>query len=431
MLQRAYTLCGRLVLAVATILTLASCGSGAVADNTPPPAPGPLSVIPATATIFSGTPTTFLVSGGTGAFSVVSSDQSIVPNAVGLAGSSFNVVANPVGADTPVTLTIRDSAGTQVSVALTVKPRTVGSTITITPTSSQSANCGATAICSGGDAEVTATLTQNGVPFVGRPVLFEAISGDFRFITSSAGTTETLASSVTAVTDSTGTARVRIRVLPTAGPQTALLQVTDTVSGSFQRASFTIAVANTAQLNAQPAVINFRGLTSASCANNISADVIVVGGRPPYSISNPGSFLVSPTVVNQSGGRFTVTATGQCATGARIAVVDALGAAVNVEVNNSEGPGAPQSNALVVGPTALTLGTRCTSVGSFIVAGGVGSYFAVAGDPDLSVSISANTVSVVRSSPTVVGGKTIPIAISDGREVATVQVTIPPGVCTP
>ena len=428
--MNAFTQRAALALAFLAIVALGGCGSGAVADNSPPPAPGPLSVIPATATLFTGIPTTFLVSGGTGSYSVASSDQTVIPNSTGLTGGAFSVVPNAVGADTPVTLTIRDSAGTSATVSLTVKPRTVGTTITITPTSSQSALCG-TAICSGGDAEVTATLSLNGVPFVGRQVLFEAISGDFRFITSAPGTAETLATSVTALTDSTGTARVRIRVLSTAPPQTGLIQITDVSSGSFQRASFTIAVANTAQLNAQPAVINFRGLTSASCANNISADVIVVGGRPPYSVSNPGSFSVSPNTVTQSGGRFTVTATGQCSTGSRIAVVDTLGAAVNVEVNNVEGPGVPQSNALVVGPTTITLGLRCSSVGSVIVAGGVGNYFAVTGDADLTATVSGNTVSFQRSSNTVIGGKVVPVGISDGREVATVQVAIPAGACTP
>jgi hypothetical protein len=428
--ERAYRKCCELGLAFIAVFWLASCGSGAVGDSTPPAAPGPLAVVPGTATLYAGVPTTFLVTGGTGSFSLVSSDQNVIPNATSLSGSSFAVVANPVGSDTPVTLTILDSAGSQATVSLTVKPRTVGSTITITPTSSQSATCG-TAICSGGDAEVTATLTLAGAPLVGRQVLFEAISGDFRFITSPAGVPETLANSVTAVTDSTGTARVRIRVLSTAAAQTALLQITDLGSGAFQRASFTIAVANTAVLSAQPSVINFRGLTSATCAANIAADVIVVGGQPPYSISNPGSFLVSPTTVTASGGRFTVTATGQCATGARIAVVDSVGASAVVEVNNSEGPGLPQSNPLVVGPTTLTLGTKCTSVGSVLVAGGVGTYFGVAGDPDLTVTIAGNTASISRSSSTVVGPKTVPIAISDGREVVTVQVTIPTGPCTP
>ena len=416
-----------LALAFLAIVALGGCGSGAVADNTPPPAPGPLSVIPGTATVYSGIPTTFLVSGGTGTFTIASSDQTVIPNVASTSGGSFSVVPNTVGADTPVTLTVRDSAGTTSNVTLTVKPRTVGTTVTITPTSDL---CG-TALCSGADAEVSATLSLNGVPFVGRQVLFEAVSGDFRFITSPVGAAETLATSTTVLTDSTGTARARIRALPTATQQTALLQITDVSSGSFQRASFTIAVANTAQLNAQPAVINFRGLTSASCANNISADVIVVGGRPPYSISSPGSFIVSPPVLAQSGGRFTVTAIGQCSTGARIAVVDSIGAAVNVEVNNVEGPGVPQSNALVVGPTSITLGMRCSSVGSVIVAGGVGNYFAVTGDADLTATISGNTVSFQRSSNTVIGGKTVPVGISDGREVVTVQVAIPAGACTP
>jgi hypothetical protein len=425
----------QLALVVLFVLALGGCGSGAVGggESATPPVVGPLSVLPATATMYSGVPTTFVVSGGTGTYSVISSDQNVIPNQLSLTGGSFAIVANPVGTETPVTLTVRDTAGTQQSVTLNVKPRTVGSTITITPTSSQSAICGA-AICSGGDAEVAATLSQQGAPLVGRVVLFEAISGDFRFITSPVGAAETLATSMTTVTDSTGTARVRIRILSNAVPQTALLQITDTVSGAFQRASFTIAVANTAVLSAQPSVITFRGLTSATCARNISADVIVVGGRPPYSISNPGSFGVFPILLQNSGDRFTVTATGQCATGAKIAVVDALGASATVDVSNSEGPGIPQSNPLVVGPNAVSLTQSCSSIASVIVAGGAGSYFAVAGNTYLTVAISGNTASVSRAnpSPTAPGptATTIPVAISDGREVVTVQVSVPSVPCT-
>ena len=424
MFERAWRFCGLVTVAIAASL-LVACGSGSVTDSTS--AGGPIAVVPATATMYSGVPTTFLVSGGSGSFNVVSSDQSIIPNATGLTGGSFSVVANAVSADSPVTLTVRDSAGTSQTVSLTVRPRTVSSTITITPTSSQAAACGSS-ICSGGDAEVAATLSQGGSPLTGRQVLFEAISGDFRFITSPVGSPETLATSVTTTTDATGTARVRIRVLSGAPPQTGLLQITDVVSGAFQRTSFTIALASTSALSAQPTAINFTGLTDSSCANGISADVIVTGGSPPYNISNPGVFAVSPQLLHSSGDRFTVTATGQCSSGTPIAVVDQQGASVTVNATNKVGTIAP--SALAVGPTTVNLGSSCGSVASVLIAGGTGSYFATAGDNAIAVTILTNQASIHWNVGVKPGNTSIPVAISDGRTVSTVTVNVPASTLT-
>jgi hypothetical protein len=424
MFERAWKICGRIA-AVGAILGLVACGSGGVTDTSA--TSGPIAVVPATATMYSGVPTTFFVSGGSGSFTVVSSDQTVIPNASGLSGSSFSVVANAVAADTPVTLTVRDAAGTSQALTITVKPRTVSSTITITPTSSQSAACG-TSICSGGDAEVAATLSQAGAPLVGRQVLFEAISGDFRFITSPVGAPETLSTSVTTSTDTTGAARVRIRVLPNATPQTALLQITDVVSGAFQRTSFTIALASASGLSAQPAAILFTGLTPSSCSSGISADVIVTGGLPPYSITNPGAFVVSPQVLGTSGSRFTVTSTGQCSAGSPIAVVDAQGASVTVTASNN--PGTITVSPLVVGPESVSLSQSCGSVASVLIAGGTGAYFAASGDGAIGVTMLTNMASIHWITGVKPASTAIKVAISDGRTVATVTVNVPASTLT-
>src|SRR5206468_7535006 len=97
-----------------------------------------------------------------------------------------------------------------------------------------------------GDAEVRVTLTQNGVPLAGRPVRFDVVSGDVRIITSPAGSPETLGTSGTTTTDSSGTARMRVRVLTDAPAQTALIQVTDLSSGFVQTASISIAPSSNA-----------------------------------------------------------------------------------------------------------------------------------------------------------------------------------------
>lgn len=419
-------------LVASALLVISSCGGSDPAG--PAPVIGPVAVLPATATVYSDTPTTFLVSGGSGSFVLVSSDQAVVPVTNTFSGGSFTVVPGAVAVETPVTLTVRDANGsTQAAAQLTVKPRTVSGTVSITPSAGQSAACG-TAVCAGGDAEVVATFAQGGVPLLGREARFEVVSGDFRIITSSSGTAETLATSAVTTTDSTGQARMRIRALSTALSQTALIQITDVSSGSFTRTGFAITPASSGPLSAQPNSITFRGRDSTACANGISAEIFVVGGRPPYTVSLPAGFNVSPTTINASGGRFVVTAMGQCAT-AQIAVVDSIGATSTVSVTNALGSDTSNTAALTVGPTALTLDSKCSSIASAIVANGLGSYFALSGSEYLTASVGGNVVSIrraVTTAPTPAPPTTsIPVAVSDGRAVITITVTVPSTPCVP
>src|SRR5437868_7610639 len=101
-----------LALALASFAFLSSCGSGAVGGPPPTNDPSRITILPAVATAFSGLPTTFVISGGTGSYIVASSNQSIVPVSGAISGSSFTVVPNPVTANTTVTLTVRDTGTT-------------------------------------------------------------------------------------------------------------------------------------------------------------------------------------------------------------------------------------------------------------------------------------------------------------------------------
>lgn len=413
----------RLLAACLSVIGLASCGSGAVSAPPTPVTPGPLAITPSSATLYSELPTSFLISGGTAPYFITSSNQATVPVIGTVAGSSFTVVPSPVATDTPVTLTLTDSAGgTAATAALTVRPRTVSNVITVTPSPSQSAACG-TAICAGGDAEVKVTLSQNGVPLAGRNVRFEVISGDFRIITSAPGTAEALSTTGSTLTDSTGTARMRIRVLSDAGPQTALLQITDVNSGAFQRSSVPIAPSSSSPLNAQPERISFVGPNSSSCANGIPADVIVFGGRPPYQISRPGTFSIDRDVVTFSGGRFTVTANGQCVASQPIAIVDNNGATVTVTASNSLGSvlaGTP----VVATPGAVTLDS-CMSIANVALSGGSGTYLAARGSGALDVRrVSENVFSIQRLSGSPPAASPVQVGFSDGRTVTEVTVTL-------
>src|SRR5262249_20493894 len=150
--------------------------------------PTTIRILPATAVMYSGLPTTFSITGGTGAYIVTSSNQAVLQIAGSVIGSSITLVPNPVTVDTEVTLTAPDTGTASPATSIvTVKPGTVNNSITITPSSSACSP----AICSGGDALVVATISQGGIPLPARGVRFDVVSGDFRFITSPAGSPET------------------------------------------------------------------------------------------------------------------------------------------------------------------------------------------------------------------------------------------------
>src|SRR4029079_13692133 len=230
----------RLLGLLALVVLVASCGSGAIGT---PPVNDPTRIVlqPDNATLYSGLPTTFSVTGGTGAYIVPSSNQAIIPVSGLQVSSSFTVIPNPVTADTVLTLTARDTGtNAPVTVTLPVKPGTVSNNITITPST---ADC-SPAVCSGGDALVSTVISQGGIPLAARGVRFDVVAGDYRFIASPPGAPETLALSVLTSTDLTGTAVVRIRALSTAPNQTAILQITDLATGAFQRTTFFLAQAS-------------------------------------------------------------------------------------------------------------------------------------------------------------------------------------------
>ncbi len=126
----------RAAAALAAALTLASCGGGGVSANPSPIVDSPtLTILPATADMDSGLPTTFVFSGGTGAYIIASSNQAVIPLGGGVTGRSVTVVPNPVTADTVVTLTLRDTGtAAPVSATVTVHPGTLNNDLTITPT---------------------------------------------------------------------------------------------------------------------------------------------------------------------------------------------------------------------------------------------------------------------------------------------------------
>ena len=421
--------------ALAAAAFVAACGSGAVSAPPQPVVLDPISITPGTATLYSETPTTFIITGGNGTYLITSSDQSALPVAGAFSGgNSITLVPNPVAADTPVTLTVRDTTSTTapVTAALIVKPRTVSNVVSIVPSN---ADCG-TAVCSAGDAEVSIKIAQNGLPLVNRTVRFEVVSGNFAIITSPPGLPETTSLSGIAVTDAAGFARIRIRVAVDAPSQTALMQIVDVGSGSSQRVSFVIAqnTGPSAGFFVTPSGFTFQGVLVGQCASSsLSADFYVFGGTPPYTVSNsvPDAFSVFPTVLNSRGDHFTVTPrnAGICIAtpGSPITVRDSQGRTVSVQVASIEGT--QQLPALTVSPASIRL-SSCTDSGSINVVGGKGPPYTVSLASDSPLELRGNngsTITIGRRRPSGPAPSSIPLSVTDGRSTANFTVELEPG----
>lgn len=420
----------RVLAAAAAALSIASCGGGGVSANPSPIVDSAtLTILPATAVMYSGLPTTFVLSGGTGAYIVTSSNQAVIAISGGVTGRSVTLIPSPVVVDTDVTLTVRDTgSAAPVTATVTVRPGTVNNEITITRTSTIT-GCTGVALCSGGDAEVTVRLSQGGIPLAARGVRFDVLSGDFRFITTPPGTApEVLQLTTSTASDQTGVARARIRILPAAANQTAQMQITEIASGAFQRTSFVIAQVTQADASfyTVPASLDLIGPQQGMCAT-ASANFFVYGGTPPYTIGNTSQFFgVAPSVVSANAGVFQLVANGgPCPSdgiAATILVTDAAGRVRQVPITNKPTTDALQP--LAVTPTTVSL-ESCDAEATVTIAGGTGAYFYATGSGAIAnTSIVGRTATVRRNKPST------GIAIPAGQTFVEVTVGISDGLTT-
>ena len=404
---------------------LSSCGGGGAASTTPaaPPPPPPviaLGVLPTAADVFADLPTDISISGGTAPYTAGSSNIALVPlpAVTGSAATGFKVtiLARSANVDTPVTVTIRDSLGATVNIALNVKATTLNNAVSITALSPTGTGCG-TGICSGGDARVVVTAVLNGIKLTNRPIRFDVFQGDFRFVTPG---TNALVTSIVVNTDENGEAVVRMTVLVTAPTQVATLSSTDTVSGLVRRTNFNIVQqtngagilsilpsGTTTFTGSKPAV----GLP-AQCPFGGVVDHYIYGGTPPYTVVSPlPQFLtVTPSIVTTNGGSYRVTQSG-CGTSSLI-VTDALNrviespSVVGVAGPAGDAPPPPVAPTIAVTPTTLTVGCGDTGTVSVSGSGTFTTSVSTAGVPPGAFTVSPPT-------------GTIPGTISFTRNVGT------------
>jgi hypothetical protein len=434
------------VLGLSGLLALGACGGGSGAPNNPyqGPGTGPLTITPATGIAYSGNPFTFAVTGGTLPYTVLSSDQSVIPAVGTLNDSTLIIVPAGVGTDTVVTLNIRDAVGASTSATLTVKPQLLLPTsITVQGNTSCSAS-GAT-LCSGQNGTASVLVKgPGGAPLAGRAIRFDVVQGSFAFVSPAPG--QPLVSSLTANTDQNGFAVVTLQVPASALTQIATIRATDVTSGNAISSNFTIVAFNdgSAVLSVSPTTVSVTGL-SPTCTPGIPVVYRVFGGTPPYTVTAnlPTLVNISGSPIAKSGDAFTAITNG-CVALETFTITDASGRFINATLSSAAGSGSGGGSAggdcagfsptpagcPTVVPSSLAL-SACSGAGSSAsatITGGTTPYTIGSVTSGLTATPSGSTLTVSRVVP---GTVTAPatVQVYAGSLFVTVQVTVSPATC--
>ena len=280
-----------------------------------------LSVSPTTATTSFGVPVAYQISGGQAPYSVSSSFPSIVANPTVDVNGRFIItplVSPPAAVD--VVLTVRDSAGNQVTSQL----RVTSTPLSVTPTAVQvAANVPVTFTITGGSAPYTVVSSQPGL--VPNPASIDP-QGRFTLIATSTPKTPT-AVLVTVRDAAQSVVTITLTVLPNTPIPLSVLPPT------------AILYANT------------------------PTTLTIFGGIPPYQAfsSNPA---VLPVVRNVVGDQILLAPNNvDVDTPVTITVTDSSGASVTATITVKP---APLLNTLTITPTPASPGVGC---GSAVCAG--------------------------------------------------------------
>lgn len=409
--------------ALAGVILLGGCGGGSGAPNNPytppPPVPSPLVVLPPSATVYPGTPTTMTISGGTLPYRAFSSNPAVLPVAANVSGSQVVLVANATDADVTLAITIQDAAGLSVPATVTVRPAPLFSGLTIAASSPE---CGGANLCSGSTG--TASVTAKGVAGerrAGRQIKFEVVYGPFAI--QSTNPAAPLTQTLTVVTDSNGLARVGLQADVNATTQPAQIRATDLTTGQPVLGNFTV-VSNTATsaITIVPAKATITSYYKDECSTGFQVDYFVYGGNPPYRVSStfPSAINLFPSTINASGGRFSAVTNGTCVNPLTFTVVDAAGKQTTALLENL--PGAEDRPTTPVADLAILPNNVAVCTQQFIIVGGTAPY-------SVSTSKAGSNVTpqpVARSGDTVTvtlpaaSGSTTVAVVDSGRPQLTV-----------
>jgi hypothetical protein len=440
------SLLGGLIALVAAVL-LTSCGGGGASSNG---TGGAVQVIPSTATIYAGVPTTFQILGDRPPYRLASSESTILPVPTQVGGNSFTLVPNNPGVidtglqdtDLPVrtvTLTVVGVNGSAGLATLKVAQNFltgygVSFVAQACPTTSTGTPATGNFACSGGDTaaifSATTDATRRGDALFNVSVIY----GNASLRNPANGQS---GQTVQATSDHSGVVTVIVHVPDGTPTQLGVIRIQEANTGVYTDHVFTIAGNTTATaLTAEPSAFTFTGVDSATCGTG-SGTFEVFDGVPPYTAisSIPGQVTVTPNSSSSQPGVFTVNAVNAVSCGATTIVVsDSLGSHTEVQVTTAQGSAAPPvvPTPLVVSPNAVTV--DCGQSASASIAGGASTtYSASSPSPDIGVAVLASTVTVTRTGtlPAIdATPKVTNVTITDGSTFATLKVTAPT-TCSP
>jgi hypothetical protein len=417
----------RALVAAACLHFLASCGGAVSQDNAS--SKDFFTLQPGTAEAYSGVEMVFTITGGQPPYTGSSSNALIAPIATSITTKTFSIVPQYTTAVVPVVISIFDSAGKSVEAKVNVNPNIISNTLTITPQATASGqpgtiSCGSS-VCSGGYATVVAALSSTTQPVANRPFRFDVDQGAFSFLQNSQGTVT--APTFNTTTDASGRAQAVLRADAFAQSQLAVLRLTDIVSGSVLRASFSIVQVTdgSSVISVYPKSNTVTSFYKLTCTLGTLADYLVTGGAPPYTVGSSfdGVAFLLQTTVPTDGGRFTARTGGSCGT-ALFTITDSLGRTTTATLENLEGT--QEVAKISVLPSTGTLG--CGDTGTFTIAGPKGPFVVSSSNSKVPATVSGNLISATRlGSPPRVGitDLTVLLSASDGASNAVVTLTVP------
>ena len=405
------------------LLCAALVGCGGSSSSETPVSSSTLLASPAKFAAFGDTPNVIGISGGTGPYTVTSSDPVLVPVTLAIDGASFTFTPKNVQTDTVVTLTVKDSKGATSPVAVTVTPATipagkitvVGAANSVCAIENNSAITTAT-ICQSETGTASVTLRDStGAVLANRAVLFEALSTGAAF--AEKADSAVFARLATVNTDANGVATVALRGDVEAVSEAALLRATDKVSTHRVDTWITVLkqTSGVSALSIVPASGGLIGYYTNECSE-VVREYGVHGGKAPYTVTLPaGNTLIlaangveslagAATTVAAAGARFTVKqpATTTCPTSSTLmTVTDALGATSTASFTVASGGNTRSTAAatdLVVTPPTLSFvadasSTYCTSSSArFAVAGGTAPYVISSSIPQIATTLTNGNV---------------------------------------
>ena len=400
--------------------TLAGCGGS---SSTPAAAVSTLAAGPATFSAFGNTVNTVTVTGGTGPYTVRSSDSATISVPATLTGASLTITPKNVLSNTVVTLTVTDKVGATSAVTVTVVPATI-TTPLIAVTSAANSTCAAenntavtvATLCAGEIGSASVMLKDaNGAVLANREVRFEVLT--FGGTVGAKPDSAVFARLATVTTDASGKATVAIKADVETSSEAAFLRATDVVSTHRIDSWFNVLkqTDGASPLFVVPATGGFTGFYASECPQ-VRREYGITGGKAPYAVTlpaantlvlNDGAANAAPgagITLARAGARFNVlspAATTCTSASTTLTVTDALGATTTASFVLTAGvatkPAATTD--LTLSPPNLSMAadvvsTYCTTSNArYTISGGTAPYTVSTSIPQIVAT--ANSAGVV------------------------------------